>query len=89
MLKLGALFGTGLGLGGLGGIGAAKLAGALNEKELLSGKFLGKKAQWDLLRSMEEKLGVIEEKVEKVYLSTLEKIEKVEDLLTKISEKKP
>ena len=81
LLKLGVLFGTGLGLGSLGTIGVAKLMGVLDEKELLGAYITGKKAQFYLLKSMEEKLGEIEKK--------LEKIEKIEDLLINIIEKKP
>ena len=81
LVKLGILFGTGIGLGSLGGFGATKLLGAFNATELLGGWKIGKKAQWDLLKSMETKLGGIEQK--------LKKLGKIEDLLIKLSAKKP
>ena len=87
IIKLGALFNTGLGLGSIAGYGASKLVDTFDEKEAIGGYIFNKKAQWDIMSKMEEKLEVIEKKVDKTYLSTLDKLSKAEALLTSLSEK--
>ena len=78
LVKLVGLLGAGVGLGSLGGFGATKLLGAFNATDLIGGK-IGKKAQWDLMKSMDTKLYEIEQK--------LAKLGKIEDLLIKLSKK--